>query len=253
MKADKLASFRIDNELWKQFQGIAATNSTTASALLVGYIESVVNTGNVNTPAIDAVNTTTEKKPSLSIQDIDKRIDDKIKTAIQDVNTISIQNIEDLADARIAGSIADGDIGGAIAKCYRDMMGQFNEVLSRFEELKDSIPPAAAVPSSQSPVTNHQLPKTTEEVIGFLAIEDILGGDPYWQEQLEIKGIDAKIKDNFEHFQSLGIDFKGVRDGAVSRFNRVLKWLGYKGDKQKTTVKQSTGGVNLYLAMKVSQ
>ncbi|MBS3029760.1 MAG: hypothetical protein HCA25_22605 [Dolichospermum sp. DET50] len=96
-------------------------------------------------------------------------------------------------------------------------------------------------------------PKTSEEVITFLGIENILNGEEYWQEQLEIKGIDTKIKDNFEYFKSLGISFKGMKDTAVSRFNLLLPWLGYKGTMQNKTIKQSNGvGVNCDLHHKVS-
>ena len=70
MSADKLASFRIDNQLWQQFQDVAKSQNTTASALLISYIKSVVNTGDTINTTVDTVNTTTEKKPSLSIQNV---------------------------------------------------------------------------------------------------------------------------------------------------------------------------------------
>lgn len=151
MNADKLASFRIDSKLWEQFQGYAKENNTNASALLVAYIKSVVNTGNVNTSS--EVN-----NPSLSIQNIDNCIDDKVKQSIQNINTLSIQDI----DNRIIESLADGDIKDAIANSYKAAMGQFNglfeelqELKKQFEELK--LNPPAAVPSTQSPINNGEL------------------------------------------------------------------------------------------------
>ena len=176
MNADKLASFRIDSDLWQQFQSHAKENNVTATALLISYIKSVVNTGNVNTSS--EVNV-----PGLSIQDIDNRIDEKIKQSIQNINTTSlqdidnriiesiqdikpsIQNIEDLIDARIGGSIADGDIGEAIASSYAAVMGQFNGLQDEVRELQNQLqltPPA--VPCSLLPVTNDQLPIPNDQL-----------------------------------------------------------------------------------------
>ena len=116
MKTDKLASFRVDSELWKQFQAIARDNGTTASALLVGYIESVVNTGNVNTSTPQSIQPSIDNSPNQSIQDIDKRIDTKITESLE-----------------------DGKIGEKIDNSYAAMMGNFNELLTRFEELEKKL------------------------------------------------------------------------------------------------------------------
>jgi hypothetical protein len=131
MKADKLASFRVDSQLWEQFQAVAKENNNTASALLVAYIKQVVNPNNVNTSS-EVVNTSSDH---LSIRDIDSRIDEKISQSIQDINTPSIQNIEDLIDSRIDGLIEE-----------------FQLIKKQLEELT-VIPPDAAVP-----LTNDELP-----------------------------------------------------------------------------------------------
>jgi len=115
MKADKLASFRIDSELWQQFQAIARDSDTTASALLVGFVQSVVNTGNVNT----------------SIQDIDNTSNQSIQSSIQDIDSC--------IDNRITESIQHGEIGEKIDKSYTAMIGQFNGLLDRFEELEKKL------------------------------------------------------------------------------------------------------------------
>ena len=162
MSADKLASFRVDSQLWEQFQGYAKSQNNTATALLISYIKSVVNTGNVIT-SNPIVNTSIEViNPTLSLQDIDKRIDDKIKLSIQDINTLSIQDI----DNRIDGSLKHGDIGEAIANSYKAAMGQMNGLLEEMQELKKQLeelkaaPPAPPAPIPQSPITNHQSPIT---------------------------------------------------------------------------------------------
>lgn len=193
MSADKLASFRVDSQLWEQFQSHAKENNVTATALLISYIKSVVNTSNVITPN-PVVNTSSEvNNPSLSLQDIDKRIDDKIKLSIQNINTLSLQDI----DNRIAESLADGDIKDAIANSYAGMMGQFNGLLEELQDLKSqlqelkSISPVSVpipliseqvttdngqltedvesdrtdsdlTPDTQSPITNEQLPPGDE-------------------------------------------------------------------------------------------
>ncbi|MFN4845894.1 MAG: hypothetical protein ACK468_20905 [Dolichospermum sp.] len=138
MNADKLASFRVDSDLWQQFQGHAKENNTNASALLVAYIKSVVNTGNVIT-LNQIVNTSSESNnPSLSIHDIDNRIDEKINQSIQNIDNINTLSIQDI-DNRIAESLADGGIGEAIAKNYTAMMGQFNGLLEKLQDLKSQL------------------------------------------------------------------------------------------------------------------
>ena len=174
MKADKLASFRIDSQLWKQFQSYTEENNTNASALLVAYIKSVVNTSNVNTSS-EVVNTSSDH---LSIHDIDSRIDEKIKASIQDINTPSIQNIEGLIDSRIGGSVQDGDIKDAIATSYAGMMGQFNGLLEELQDLKSqlqelkSVPPVAAdnSPAIDSPAIDNspaelEVPHNKQQII----------------------------------------------------------------------------------------
>ena len=196
MNADKLASFRVDSDLWQQFQGHAKENNTNASALLVAYIKSVVNTGNVITYNPD-VNTSSESNnPSLSIQDIDKRIDEKINQSIQNIDTLNTLSIQDI-DNRIIDSIKQGDIKDAIAKLtegiatsYAGMMGQFNGLLEELQDLKSQLQelklvPPAAVPSSQSPINdpssapiNYQLPveETGEDsdLIDSISTNDLL-------------------------------------------------------------------------------
>ncbi|MDM3850741.1 MAG: hypothetical protein PT118_18570 [Aphanizomenon gracile PMC644.10] len=155
MSADKLASFRVDSQLWEQFQSHAKENNTNASALLVAYIKSVVNTGSVIT-SNPVVNTSIEvNNPSLSLQDIDKRMDDKIQQSIHNINTLSLQDI----DNKIQQSLKDGDIKDAIASSCAGVMGQINGLLEKLQALQKQVQelqsnPPAAVPS---PPINEQL------------------------------------------------------------------------------------------------
>ena len=174
MSADKLASFRVDSQLWEQFQSYAKENNVTATALLISYIKSVVNTGNIIT-SNPVVNTSSEIiDPSLSIQDIDNRIDDKIKQSIQ-INTPSIQQIEDLIDARIASACQLGAVRDAIASSCAGVAKQFNGLLEQLQDLKSQLQelqsnPPATVPSppineqlttdnGELTITNYQLPE----------------------------------------------------------------------------------------------
>lgn len=243
MKADKLASFRLDNQLWEDFKAIAATNGTTASALLVSYIELVVNTGNVNTPIPTSLQQSIDNTPTISIQDIDKRIDDKIKAAIQNVNTKSIQDINDTVKKQIKEALADGEIGEAIAKCYRDMMGQFNGLLEELQDLKSQLHeqkaavPPAVVTNNQSPVTSPQSPVPSREIIDLLGIADIVQGEGeetrYWDAKLIDEGIDQRILDNTAYLESgLGINFP-PKASPNKRLNIVLRALGYVTTKGK--------------------
>lgn len=90
-----LATFRIDEDLWGKFKDIAKTNRTNASALIVGYIESVVNAGEVVDFGVAG-----QGIDSLSIQNIDKLIDERIKS-VQDIDSLSIQQIDLRIDERI--------------------------------------------------------------------------------------------------------------------------------------------------------
>lgn len=141
-----LATFRIDEELWGKFKDVAKNKQTNASALIIQYIQNTVG-GNAIPQNID-------NSYQLSIHDIDSRIDEKIKN----INTPSIQNIEDMIDARIGGSIADGDIKSAIAHSYKavvdqtnghleELQNQIRELKKQLDELK-SISPSAPVPPS---------------------------------------------------------------------------------------------------------
>ena len=257
-------SFRLTNEemeLLKQYQedGEKSVN-LTAKRLLLSALGV-----DVKKSSLQAVNTVdTNQIKEL----VDKAVREKLTelTTVDNVNSLKKHEVDQLINDRISAALEDGgDINSFVYKLADNVNNSVNHVYNELQELKAAIPPVVApsqqspvtsqqspVPSPQSPITNSQLPKSPEDVINFLGIEDILDGEGYWQEQLEIKGIDTKIKDNFEYFKSLGTEFKGVKDTAVSRFNRVLSWLGYKGTKQSTTIKQSDGsGVNKYLAIKV--
>ena len=99
---EKLASFRVDNELWEAFKAIAGDRGTSASCLLVDFIESVVS----NRDCID-------NSAMLSIQEAE-RIDEKIKLSIQKIEEcidekikLSIQKIEDKLVEKIKLSIQE--------------------------------------------------------------------------------------------------------------------------------------------------
>ncbi|MFM6349021.1 MAG: hypothetical protein ACKPFK_28355, partial [Dolichospermum sp.] len=93
-----LATFRIDEELWGKFKDIAKNKQTNASALIIQYIQGVVNSGGVdNVPQSTPQNI--DNFPKLSIQDLEKIIDEKINSSIQAMDNIpnqSIQNIDDI-------------------------------------------------------------------------------------------------------------------------------------------------------------
>ncbi|MFM6080897.1 MAG: hypothetical protein ACKPCI_20700 [Dolichospermum sp.] len=207
-----LATFRIDEELWGKFKDIAKNKQTNASALIIQYIQGVVNSGGV------------DNVPQSAPQNID--------------NFPTIQNIEDLIDARIGGSIRDGDIKYAIANSYTAMMGQFNGLLEQLQELQKqvqelkSIPPAA-VPQSPvneelttdnkaiSPNLNHQ------EIIDLLEINHSIDGTKYDKNSL------LSIKDNLiENKERLEKDLNiklSLEDSKyiVREFNKIVKALGY--------------------------
>jgi hypothetical protein len=245
MSADKLASFRVDGQLWEQFQSHAKENNTNASALLVAYIKSVVNTGNVIT-SNPVVNTSSESNnPSLLIQDIDKRIDEKIKQSIQNIDTINTLSLQDI-DNRIIDSIKQGDIKDAIATSYAGMMAQFNGLLEEWQELQkqveelQSIPP---VPVPQSPITeelttdNEELtidneePTTdngqlTNEILTTLQETD----DGQFSEDVESDSTDSENKSDT---QSPITDEEQAEKNKQSHEEYVQKYLTPKPEKQR--------------------
>jgi hypothetical protein len=222
MSADKLASFRVDSQLWEQFQAYAKENNTNASALLISYIKSVVNTGNVITSSQNINTSSQSNNPSLSIQDIDKRIDDKVKQSIQNIDTLSIQDI----DNRIKESLADGDIGGAIANSYKAAMGQFGGLLEELQALQKQLeelqsnPPAPPAPIPQLPITN-------DELIELLVIGDIARGQIYNFESLKEDGIIDAIKENQGLIEGLIGDNLTLKND-LSDMNKILKFMGFE-------------------------
>jgi hypothetical protein len=260
MNADKLASFRVDSDLWQQFQGHAKENNTNASALLVAYIKSVVNTSNVIT-LNQIVNTFSESNnPSLSIHDIDNRIDEKINQSIQNIDNINTLSIQDI-DNRIIDSIKQGDIKDAISTSYEAMMGQFNGLLEELQDLKSqlqelkSVPPAA-VPNSQIPITNSPLalenasPANSlieQSVINLVPIGRLIGvygqspidgkpcGELYHKQYLIDHELFFHLKNHQQEVEKK-LKIKLALDNdtyAVREINKILKALGYElGNKQ---------------------
>ena len=262
MKADKLASFRLNGELWEQFQDIAKNKNTTATALLIGYIQSVVNTGNVvATP--QSIQPSIDNFPKLSIQDINNCIVDKFITAIQGIITTSIQDIDTAVKKLIDDALEDGEIGEAIAKSYAAMMGNFNELLHQMEELKAAIPPAVA-PSPQSPVTNHQSPVTSHqspdtslqlpvpshqspdtspqspvtssqspitspqlELIELLGIGDLISA-PMSADIIKLNGIAEKIKTHRQKLEELLNQKIDMKCNVVRQLGQILKIAGFR-------------------------
>jgi hypothetical protein len=268
MSADKLASFRVDSQLWEQFQGYAKSQNNTATALLISYIKSVVNTGNVITSSQNINTSSQSNNPSLSIQDIDKRIDEKIKSSIQNIDTINTLSIQDI-DNRIAESLADGGIGEAIAASYAGMMAQFNGLLEEWQELQkqveelQSIPP---VPVPQSQINeelttdneelttdNYQLPEQetgnrkqgageyedvdqvdsltdNDQIIKLLIIEGIAEGELYNAETLKTDGIFDAMRENQSILEQLTGEKLTLREDTGD-INKILKFMGYATER----------------------
>ncbi len=75
----KLATFRIDEELWAQFQDIAKANNSSASSLIVRYIQDAVK---------------------------GQGIDTNIDNTVQRIDNIHIDNLEHIIDKRIGKATA---------------------------------------------------------------------------------------------------------------------------------------------------
>jgi hypothetical protein len=141
--ADKpgfLATFRIEKKIWDKFRKIAQSNRTNASALLLGYIESVIAAGDIP-----------QNKSYSPHPCIDADIDAAIKKLI-------------------ANSLEDGAIGEKIDDCYQSMMVHLNEVQSQIYALKqemlsksDDISEKSSIAHHPSPVTNDQSPITNDQ------------------------------------------------------------------------------------------
>lgn len=203
MSADKLASFRVDSELWQQFQAIAKNNGTNASALLVTYIKEVVNTENVNTNQ-ETVNTTTEiKKSNVSIQDIDDCIDK---------------------------SVNDGKIKQAITTVYENMMGNFNQLLSEVNELKNqlSVKSQELALNSSATISENDSKFIEQTYISILGIENIINGDNYNKDSIgDIR--DKMIEHQWRLEQDLNIKLSLNNPSFIVReLNKVLRALGFE-------------------------
>ena len=126
---NKLATFRVDGADWQQFQDIAKQNNTSASALLIGFIQSVIESGidKTSQPSIQDI----EKTSQPSIQDIDK------------TSQPSIQDIDTMIDNKIRLSIQNGDIKEQSQELHAQTSINLNEVLrqmnERFEEVNERL------------------------------------------------------------------------------------------------------------------
>jgi hypothetical protein len=181
----------------------------------------------------------------LLIQDIDKRIDEKIKQSIQNIDTINTLSLQDI-DNRIIDSIKQGDIKDAIATSYAGMMAQFNGLLEEWQELQkqveelQSIPP---VPVPQSPITeelttdNEELtidneePTTdngqlTNEILTTLQETD----DGQFSEDVESDSTDSENKSDT---QSPITDEEQAEKNKQSHEEYVQKYLTPKPEKQR--------------------
>lgn len=113
---DKLASFRVDETLWSDFQAIAKSNDMTATAALISFIKQVVAAGQID------ISSGAKKSPSL--REIDKRIEEKI-----------VQYIDNI----ILESIQEGQIKEAIAESCKALMQQLDELFNEVEGLKKQL------------------------------------------------------------------------------------------------------------------
>ncbi|MDB9537500.1 hypothetical protein PN451_16970 [Dolichospermum planctonicum CS-1226] len=113
---DKLASFRVDETLWSDFQAIAKSNDMTATAALISFIKQVVAVGQID------ISSGAKKSPSL--REIDKRIEEKIAQCI---------------DTIILESIQEGQIKEAITQSSKALMQQLDELFNEVEGLKKQL------------------------------------------------------------------------------------------------------------------
>ncbi|MFM6671557.1 MAG: hypothetical protein ACKPJO_15750 [Dolichospermum sp.] len=200
-----LATFRIDEELWGKFKDIAKNKQTNASALIIQYIQGVVNSGGV------------DNVPQSAPQNID--------------NFPTIQNIEDLIDARIGGSIRDGDIKYAIAASYTAVMGQFNGLLEELQALQKqvqelkSIPPAA-VP--QSPIIEQLTTDNEQFVIDNYQLDQETGNRELGTGEYEnVDLIDSDLKSDTQ--SPPGDDFPALpKKNQTDHVQKQLKKIGIK-------------------------
>jgi hypothetical protein len=214
-----LATFRIDEELWGKFKDVAKNKQTNASALIIQYIQ--------NTVGGDAIPQNIDNPTTLSIHDIDNRIDEKIRQSIQDINTPSIQNIEDMIDARIGGSIADGDIKSAIAHSYKSSINQFNghleELQQQIAELKTQVQELKSSPSAAPLIS------PSADIENLLGIGDILAGSPYDLNYLNVYIGDRLSEHKSQIEAALRIKLNLADPKYICReFNKIIRGLGYE-------------------------
>jgi hypothetical protein len=138
-----LGTFRVKSGVWEKFKQLASDNNATATDLILSFIENCLQSESVPQSNLDVI-------PQSNLDDIYTYIDSKLD------NTPSIQNIEDLIDSRIGGSIQDGDIRYAIAHSYKSTIDQFNghleELQNQIRELKKQMEELQSVPPSAAPI-----------------------------------------------------------------------------------------------------
>lgn len=163
-----LGTFRVRAGMWDQFKQLASDNNVTATDLILSFIENCLQSQSIpQSQVIEAI-------PQPNLDNVYTYIDSKLD------KTLSIQQVEDLIDSRIGGSIQAGDIKDAIAHSYEATMGQFNGLLEEFQLIKkqmeelQSISPSAidnspAIDNPPAPADNStaelEVPHNKQQII----------------------------------------------------------------------------------------
>jgi hypothetical protein len=90
------------------------------------------------------------------------------------------------------------------------------------------------------------LPISPNEIIEYFDIQDILDGAEYSDPILRERGIKSKIDGELSHFAKF-IDLSQTHHSyVVTRFNRILKWLGFEPEKIKIIPTENKKSIEIW-------
>jgi len=134
----------------------------------------------------------------------------------------------DVVRLLISESIKEGDIGAALDKQYRQLVGYINDLRAVVDTCKQDVDNSVDIPVDNSvdiPVDTCKQDVDKTKLVSLLGLEDILSGDLYNAESLKKDGYFKAIADNKAQIAEIsGIEVKMSED--LTDMNAIIKWLG---------------------------
>jgi hypothetical protein len=122
-----LATFRLDAQLWEAFKAEATKNGTNASAALIAYCRDYVGETSRQVSGSRIDKCIDEVSPSISIDNLDKRIDRQVQDAMAEARAELVsQTSHLLSEFQASIQQQQQQIGQQIEQLETTLMGEYN-------------------------------------------------------------------------------------------------------------------------------